>query len=122
MVIAEVRDPRLASPDLLASIARAVAEHHGVRASSVGLLHPRTIPKTTSGKLRHCEARECWVAGKGLQIVLKSTPASSGRSVRRSVLWDSVLHGGSNFFKRPSCFFFLLGSFLCPFACSEKRT
>ena len=45
VVIAEVREPRLATPRVLASIARAVAEHHGVRPSSVGLLHPGPSPR-----------------------------------------------------------------------------
>lgn len=60
VVVVEVRDEkkiRKDVADLLASHVKAVvSEQHGLQVAFVNLIKPRSIPKTTSGKIRR---REC---------------------------------------------------------------
>ncbi|KAK6937080.1 Phosphopantetheine binding ACP domain [Dillenia turbinata] len=54
VVVAEVRDGKPITVDAIEWIKTRVAEEHGITVASVVLLKPRTIPKTTSGKImRH---------------------------------------------------------------------
>ncbi|KAK7262556.1 hypothetical protein RJT34_30130 [Clitoria ternatea] len=55
VVIAEVRDGKPVSKDLVEKIKTCVAEEHGVNVASVKLVKPRTISKTTSGKIKRFE-------------------------------------------------------------------
>ncbi|KAJ1399879.1 Trimeric LpxA-like superfamily [Sesbania bispinosa] len=55
VVIAEVRDGKQVSKDLIENIKTCVAEEHGVSVASVKLVKPRTISKTTSGKIKRFE-------------------------------------------------------------------
>ena len=55
VVIAEVRDGKSVSKDVIEHIQTRVAEEHGVGVASVKLLKPRTISKTTSGKIKRFE-------------------------------------------------------------------
>jgi acyl-CoA synthetase (AMP-forming)/AMP-acid ligase II len=52
-----------ASPALEFEVASRVAEHTRIRPAHVELLAPGTLPRTSSGKLRRCEARAQWLAG-----------------------------------------------------------
>lgn len=55
VVIAETRDGKPASKDDFEKIKAKVAEEHGVNLASVKLIKPRTISKTTSGKIKRFE-------------------------------------------------------------------
>lgn len=55
VVIAEVKDGKPVSKDVVEQIQTRVAEEHGVNIASVKLIKPRTISKTTSGKIRRFE-------------------------------------------------------------------
>ncbi|KEH30270.1 AMP-binding enzyme [Medicago truncatula] len=55
VVIAEVRDGKQVSKDVIEIIKMRVAEEHGVVLASVKLIKPRTISKTTSGKIKRFE-------------------------------------------------------------------
>jgi acyl-CoA synthetase (AMP-forming)/AMP-acid ligase II len=61
--------------EVTAAIQESVVLHHGVRARDVVLVQPRTLPRTTSGKLQRYKARDLYVAGE-LSII--SEPDSSG--------------------------------------------
>ena len=60
VLVAELRAPGQAHalPDLAARILQAVAATHGVALSDVVFIRPRTVPKTTSGKVRRFECRQ----------------------------------------------------------------
>ena len=60
VLVAELRAPGQAHtlPDLAACILQAVAATHGVALSDVVFIRPRTVPKTTSGKVRRFECRQ----------------------------------------------------------------
>ncbi|KAL2238642.1 UNVERIFIED_CONTAM: Long-chain-fatty-acid--AMP ligase FadD26 [Sesamum indicum] len=55
IVIAEVRDGKPANKDVIEQIKAKVAEEHGVSLAAVKLIKPRTISKTTSGKIKRFE-------------------------------------------------------------------
>ncbi|KAK7312416.1 hypothetical protein VNO77_36258 [Canavalia gladiata] len=55
VVIAEVRDGKPVNKDVVDKIKTRVAEEHGVSVASVKLIKPRTISKTTSGKIKRFE-------------------------------------------------------------------
>ncbi|KAK4254880.1 hypothetical protein QN277_007957 [Acacia crassicarpa] len=55
VVIAEVRDGKPVGKDVIQQIQTRVAEEHGVTVASVKLVKPRTISKTTSGKIKRFE-------------------------------------------------------------------
>ncbi|KAL5055826.1 hypothetical protein RYX36_036508 [Vicia faba] len=55
VVIAEVRDGKPVNKDVIDNIKMRVAEEHGVSLASVRLIKPRTISKTTSGKIKRFE-------------------------------------------------------------------
>nr|XP_043633600.1 uncharacterized protein LOC122604798 [Erigeron canadensis] len=55
VVIAEVRDGKPVNKEVIQQIQARVAEEHGVTIASVKLIKPRTISKTTSGKIKRFE-------------------------------------------------------------------
>ncbi|KAL6652550.1 hypothetical protein ACP70R_011475 [Stipagrostis hirtigluma subsp. patula] len=61
VVIAEVREGKAVSEDIVDNIKARVAEEHGVTIASVKLIKPRTISKTTSGKIRRFECMKQFV-------------------------------------------------------------
>ncbi|KAL2641753.1 hypothetical protein R1flu_009340 [Riccia fluitans] len=63
VVVVEVRDESQAQPDLVLKVKSSVAEVHGLQVSFVNLIKPRTIPKTTSGKIRRKECAKRFVEG-----------------------------------------------------------
>jgi thioester reductase-like protein len=62
VVVAEVRDAN-ALPDTKA-LARAIRKHCHIEPHTIALLPARSIPKTTSGKIRRRETRQLWLDGK----------------------------------------------------------
>lgn len=63
VVIAEVRDGKPVSKDVIEHIQTRVAEEHGVNVASVKLIKPRTISKTTSGKIKRFECLKQFADG-----------------------------------------------------------
>ncbi|AES67729.2 AMP-binding enzyme [Medicago truncatula] len=63
VVIAELRDGKPVSKDVVDDIQTRVAEEHGVNVASVKLIKPRTISKTTSGKIRRFECLKQFADG-----------------------------------------------------------
>ena len=61
--------------EVTAAIQESIVLHHGVRAHDVILVEPRTLPRTTSGKLQRYKARDLYASGK-LRVV--SEPDRSG--------------------------------------------
>lgn len=55
VVIAEVKDGKSINEETVEQIKLRVAEEHGVSVASIKLIKPRTISKTTSGKIRRFE-------------------------------------------------------------------
>ena len=62
VVVAEVRDEH-ALPDGKA-LARAIRRHAHIDPHTIVFAPPRSIPKTTSGKIRRAETRQLWLDGK----------------------------------------------------------
>ena len=50
--------------EITAAIQESIVLNHGVRANDVVLVQPRSLPRTTSGKLRRPQARELYLSGK----------------------------------------------------------
>ncbi|KAJ8574149.1 hypothetical protein K7X08_025954 [Anisodus acutangulus] len=63
VVIAEVRDGKSVSKDVADEVKAKVAEEHGVTLASVKLIKPRTISKTTSGKIKRFECLKQFIDG-----------------------------------------------------------
>lgn len=63
VVLAEVRRSA-ALDEVRRAIAAAVADRHQLTVDGVGLLPPRSIPKTSSGKIRRRSCRELWLGGE----------------------------------------------------------
>ncbi|KAJ4724177.1 AMP-dependent synthetase/ligase [Melia azedarach] len=90
VVIAEVRDGKSAEKDVIENIKTRVAEEHGVTVASVKLIKPRTISKTTSGKIRRFECLKQFVDGS-LNVVLE--PIFSKRKLVRSFTTGTCKEG-----------------------------
>jgi len=60
IIVAEVRDPEARPTDLAESLKREVEKEHGIPVYGLSLLGPGSIPKTSSGKLRHRMVAELW--------------------------------------------------------------
>lgn len=63
VVIAEVRDGKPVDKDVIENIKTRVVEEHGVAVASVKLIKPRTMSKTTSGKIKRFECLKQFVDG-----------------------------------------------------------
>jgi acyl carrier protein len=63
VVIAEVRDAKHVDKDVVENIKTRVAEEHGVTVASIKLIKPRTISKTTSGKIKRFECLKHFTDG-----------------------------------------------------------
>ncbi|XP_051120905.1 uncharacterized protein LOC127244416, partial [Andrographis paniculata] len=95
VVIAEVREVKYDLKEAIRQIQTSVAEEHGVMLTSVALIKPKTISKTTSGKIKRFECLKRYangtldiveqlVAGEKLQI--KSTENASEPQAPRTYL------------------------------------
>lgn len=63
VIIAEVREVKSILKEAVTQIQTSVAEEHGVMVASVFLIKPRTISKTTSGKVKRYECLKRFVDG-----------------------------------------------------------
>jgi fatty-acyl-CoA synthase len=66
-------------------IRKAVLEHTGIRAHTVAMLGPGTLPRTSSGKLRRAEALRLYLAGQ-LTSPRKTGPIQLSAELARSAL------------------------------------
>ncbi|HXO20611.1 MAG TPA: 1-acyl-sn-glycerol-3-phosphate acyltransferase, partial [Thermoanaerobaculia bacterium] len=67
VVVAETAQPPARHEELVREVTAAVAQEIGTPADRVVLVPPRTVPKTSSGKLKRREARELFLAGRLLR-------------------------------------------------------
>ncbi|MGH9436833.1 MAG: AMP-binding protein [Terriglobia bacterium] len=63
VVVAEARGTGSDFSDVFAAIRGAVSREHGADLYAIALIKPRTIPKTSSGKIRRQACKELWLAG-----------------------------------------------------------
>lgn len=92
VVIAEVRDGKPVSKDVAEEIKARVAEEHGVTLASVKLIKPKTISKTTSGKIKRFECLKQFIDGT-LDVV--PDQISSKRKLLRSFTTGSCREGNT---------------------------
>lgn len=64
-----LREGARAISELISTIRQAVAEIHGVQLHTVALLRPGTLPKTSSGKIRHRDCAQALSGGQLAEIV-----------------------------------------------------
>ena len=96
IVVQEVNDrATVPNEDVVAAIRRALAESHEVHPDAIVLIEPRTIPRTSSGKIQRYACREAFLAG-ALDVVHewrdregRSDRKRNGASLPRSgLVWD----------------------------------
>ncbi|XAR62390.1 hypothetical protein NMG60_11017126 [Bertholletia excelsa] len=81
VVIAEVKDGKPVPKDVIEQIQTRVAEEHGVNVASIKFIKPRTISKTTSGKIKRFECLKQFADGTLNSVPDPSLPKKSlGRS------------------------------------------
>ncbi|XP_047324436.1 uncharacterized protein LOC124927969 [Impatiens glandulifera] len=90
VVIAEVRDGKPPPKDLIEQIQTRVAEEHGVNIALVKLIKPRTISKTTSGKIKRYDCLKQFVDGT---LNLVPEPLLPRRSLVRSFTTGTCKEG-----------------------------
>ncbi|GFY98926.1 hypothetical protein Acr_13g0003270 [Actinidia rufa] len=90
VVIAEVRDGKPVPKDVIEHIQTRVAEEHGVTVASVKLIKPRTISKTTSGKIKRFECLKQYADGT---LNLVPEPILSKKSLLRSFTTGTCREG-----------------------------
>nr|XP_007150400.1 hypothetical protein PHAVU_005G150200g [Phaseolus vulgaris]ESW22394.1 hypothetical protein PHAVU_005G150200g [Phaseolus vulgaris] len=90
VVVAEVRDGKAVSKDVIEHIQTRVAEEHGVSVASVKLIKPRTISKTTSGKIKRFECLKQF-ADETLNLVPQPIPTR--KSLLRSFTTGTCTEG-----------------------------
>ncbi|KAF8653877.1 hypothetical protein HU200_062011 [Digitaria exilis] len=95
VVIAELREGKAASEEIANNIRTRVAEEHGVTIASVKLIKPRTISKTTSGKIRRFECMKQFVDNT-LSL------ANSNHISKKKSLFRSLTTGTGMEIRRPS--------------------
>jgi acyl-CoA synthetase (AMP-forming)/AMP-acid ligase II len=64
-----LRGASQAVSDLISTIRQAVAEIHGVQLHTIALLKPGTLPKTSSGKIRHRACAQALLCGQLAELV-----------------------------------------------------
>ncbi len=96
VIVQEVNDPAsLPTEDILAAIRRALAESHEVHPDAIVLIAPRSIPRTSSGKIQRYACRNAFLAGS-LSVVYewrdhegRADRKQNGTSHPRSgLVWD----------------------------------
>ncbi|XP_048557931.1 uncharacterized protein LOC125538701 [Triticum urartu] len=97
VVIAEVREGKTISEEIIDNIKTRVAEEHGVTVASVKLIKPRTISKTTSGKIRRFECMKQFV-DNSLSLANGNRP--SRRSLFRSLTTGTGMERRRSFLKQ----------------------
>ena len=85
-VVAEVDEARLGEPReeaisrLLASVREAIATEHDVLATALCLIQPRTIAKTSSGKIQRRACKQAFEEGKLAVVAQWHVPESPGEA------------------------------------------
>ena len=74
------------------AVRRAVAEEHEVAVAAVVLIHPGTLPKTSSGKVRRRACREKYL-GEELRTVGESTLEDAGGAAGEPLDWAAEAGG-----------------------------
>ncbi|KAI6669511.1 hypothetical protein NL676_004396 [Syzygium grande] len=92
VVIAELKDGKPVEEDIIKQIESRVVEEHGVTVASVKLIRPRTISKTTSGKIKRFECLKQFIDGT-LNIV--PDPIVTKRSLTRSLTTGTCREGNT---------------------------
>ncbi|GFZ12991.1 hypothetical protein Acr_23g0013760 [Actinidia rufa] len=92
VVIAEVRDGKPVPKDVIKQMQTRVAEEHGVTVASVKLIKPRTISKTTSGKIKRFECLKQFADGT---LNLVPEPSLLKRSLVRSFTSGTCREGNT---------------------------
>ncbi len=96
VIVQEVNDrATVPNEDVVAAICRALTESHEVQPDAVLLIEPRSIPRTSSGKIQRYACREAFLAG-ALDVVHewrdregRPTRKQNGASQPRSgLVWD----------------------------------
>ena len=96
IVVQEVSDPAsVPGEGVVAAIRRALTEYHEVHPDAIVLIEPRSIPRTSSGKIQRFACREAFLANT-LDVVhewrdmeSRSGPKQNGASHPRSgLVWD----------------------------------
>jgi acyl-CoA synthetase (AMP-forming)/AMP-acid ligase II len=66
VVAAEIADQRgeVSLADVTGAVRQAVAEEHGLRVHTVATIAPRTVPKTSNGKLQRSRCRQLFLDGE----------------------------------------------------------
>ncbi|CAL5352523.1 unnamed protein product [Camellia sinensis] len=90
VVIAEVRDGKPVPKHAIEQIQTRVAEEHGVTVASVKLIKPRTISKTTSGKIKRFDCLKQFTDGT---LNLVPDPIMSKRFLARSFTTGTCKEG-----------------------------
>ncbi|KAK7272024.1 hypothetical protein RJT34_28363 [Clitoria ternatea] len=90
VVIAEVKDGKSIGKDVIEHVQNRVVEEHGVSVASVKLIKPRTISKTTSGKIRRFDCLKQF-ADETLNLVAQ--PILTKRSLVRSFTTGTCREG-----------------------------
>ncbi|MBA0867227.1 hypothetical protein Goshw_028484 [Gossypium schwendimanii] len=90
VVIAEVRDGKPVKKEVIEQIKTRVAEEHGVSVAAIKLIKPKTISKTTSGKIKRFECLKQFSEGT-LNIVPE--PIFSKRTLVRSFTTGTCAEG-----------------------------
>lgn len=90
VVIAEVKDGKPVGKEIIEDIQTRIAEEHGVTVASVKLIKPRTISKTTSGKIKRFECLKQFTDGT---LNLVPDPIVKKRSLVRSFTTGTCKEG-----------------------------
>lgn len=90
VVIAEIRDGKPVGKDVIEQIKTRVAEEHGVGVAAVKLVKPRTISKTTSGKIKRFECLKQFTDGT---LNLAPQPIQTKKMLSRSYTTGTCREG-----------------------------
>jgi acyl-CoA synthetase (AMP-forming)/AMP-acid ligase II len=86
VVVAEVHSPSVNDLDgLITGIRLAVAKEHDIALDGVFLVEPRTVPKTTSGKIQRSAGRDGVLAGTFSTLAAWTSPALAGLPLGKAV-------------------------------------
>ncbi|MDQ3152716.1 MAG: AMP-binding protein [Actinomycetota bacterium] len=100
VVVQEIDPDRAGEPaEVIGAIRRAVATNHDLHPAAVALVEPRSIPKTTSGKVQRRETRNAyragalpvvadWIEGTAPTTAATAAWAHGGRAVSRRGVED----------------------------------
>ncbi len=87
-VVAEVEPRKLVAPATWETVTRTirteVAARNGLALHAVSLIPPRTIPKTSSGKLQRFACREAFLAGSAQELAREVAPSPTAPIVAAS--------------------------------------